>query len=118
MARVTDDDVKAIINTTRDTTPFIETANIIVSEELVGKGLSENRLKQIELYLSAHFVAITEENGALVRKKMGDADESYQLEKGKGFAMTRYGQQAIDLDTTGIIKNISQTEFTARFTVV
>jgi repressor of nif and glnA expression len=54
MSRVTEADVKAIIET--DITPltvFIDQAALLVSEVLEGKGLSEARLKEVERYLAA-----------------------------------------------------------------
>ena len=118
---VSDADVKAIIDTDRDTQPFINTATLIVTEELSGKGLSSDRLDAITLYLSAHFVCVTEERGGLRRSKLGDADESYVVPSSNevGFASTRYGQQAMILDTTGTLANVSAgAKLRARFTVI
>lgn len=100
---ITDADVKAIIDTDRDTSPFIVTANLIVTETLADKGLSADRLDQITLYLSAHFVCLTEERGGLVSSRLGDSSESYRAPAigSKGFETTRYGQQAMILDTSG-----------------
>lgn len=117
MPLVTDAEVKALIATTRDTTPFIASADLIVSENLAGLGLSDDRLKQIELYLAAHFVAVTEERGGLKSKKIGEASEGYAI-SGRGFSLTRFGQQAIDFDTSGTLKGISSAAYTARFMVV
>ncbi len=102
---ITDANVKAIIDTARDTTPFINTATIIADTLLSGKGLNSDLYDQIILYLTAHFVCITEESGGLKRSKLGDSDESYNIpsEKDSGFAFTRYGQQAMILDTTGTL---------------
>lgn len=118
MALVTSDEVKALIDTSRDVTTFIESADLIVSEDLVDKGLSADRLKQIELYLAAHFVAITEERGALTHAEIGDSNESYQIAKGKGYDMTRFGQQAMDFDTSGTLKTQTKAGKTAVFMVL
>ncbi len=117
-ARVNDEEVKVLIDTNRDTSPFIDDANLIVNENLVGKGFSDERLKLIEKYLAAHLVALTEERGGLTRYKNGDSSEEYQLVKGSGIAQTRYGQQAIMLDTTGTLQNLSRAGGTAEFRVV
>lgn len=118
MALVTDSEVKAIIDTALDTTTFITTAHLIVTEDLDGLGYSDDRLKQIELYLAAHFTALMEENGGLTRRKFGDSDESYALVKGNGLMMTRYGQQAMALDTSGKLKELNNTTLPALFTVL
>ena len=118
MLRVSDDEVKAVIQTNNTTIPFIDTANLIVTENLVGLGHSDGRLKQIELYLAAHFVAITEERGGLVRSATGDDAETYSDPKGKGFESTRYGQQAMALDTTGTLAKFGKNKLTATFEVV
>ncbi len=118
MALVTDSEVKAIIDTDRDTTPFIETADLIITENFATSGLTTARLTQIELYLSAHFVAITEEKGNLSEHGKGDSKEKYSMTFDRGLAMTRYGQQAIDLDTTGTLKSMARKGQDAQFRVV
>lgn len=106
---IVDADVKKIIDTNRDTTTFIATAQLVVDEELLGKGLTTLRLDQIVLYLAAHFTAITEENGGLHRKRMGESDETYKVpgDKDTGLEFTRFGQQALILDTTGTLAALS-----------
>ena len=121
MPRVTEGEVTAIVDTERHVTPFIDVAALIVDENLVGQGLSAARLKQIELYLAAHFTTVTEEKGSLVSSKSGDAEDTYfTRELGKGLAMTRYGQQALTLDSSGILSGLSKLvgSLKAQFRVV
>ncbi len=110
MARVSDPEVKQIIDTARDTTPFIDSANLIVDESLVGltPALSAARLKQVELYLAAHFTAITEERGALTESETADSSEGYEVKVGEGLKATRYGQQAILLDSSGTLESLAE----------
>ncbi len=119
--RVTDDEVHAIIQEIDDdvdTTPFIETANLVINEKLVGKGLTDAMLVKIELWLSAHFTTLDNEKGGLRSSKMGESDESYVWTRGgSGFGTTRYGLTAISLDFTGILQTLS-AQGAARFTVV
>ena len=115
---ISDAQVKAIITTDRDTTPFIVTADLIVTEDLTGQGYSAERIDQITLYLAAHFVAITEERGNLTKHTKGDASEEYAMELGSGLSLTRYGQQAMDLDTSGILKTQTSKQLKAQFRVV
>lgn len=114
--RVTHDEVNDIFETSTDTTPFIRTANLLVSEQLVGKGLSDARLREIELWLSAHYAAVSLEKGGLRTKVIGDARETYALQTGAGLGMTRYGQQAVAMDTTGLLRTLDKAK--ARFTVL
>lgn len=107
MARVTDCEVKEILNTEVDTTPFITTANLIVTEELGTSTLSDARLKQIELYLAAHFATLRDPQ--VKSEKVGDASVTYAVDsKGKGLETTAYGQTALALDTTGTLMNIDK----------
>lgn len=105
---ITDSQVKALIDTARDTTPFITVAQNIVSEDLAGKGLSSTRLNDIALYLAAHFVCITEEMGGLQESRIGGlagTSERYRTQdpKAVGYATTRFGQMVLTLDTSGTL---------------
>lgn len=101
---VLDKDVKAIIDTKRDCTPFIATASLIVSEETVISALSAARKDQIITYLAAHFVWNAESNG-LVMAEINKTRETYRTfsDKTYGLDTSRYGQLAIQLDTTGTL---------------
>lgn len=119
---VTDAEVKAVIPTDIDTTPFIATAHLFIDENLASAELSADRLKQVELYLAAHFVAITVEKGSLIRKRVGEASETYggfvQGLLGRGLQSTRYGQTAINMDTSGVLASMSSSNPPAEFRVV
>ncbi len=115
---VSDTDVKAIIDTNRDITPFIAHAVLIYTEELTLAGHSASRQDLITLYLAAHFVAITEERGGLKSSRTGDASESYADHYGPGLNLTRYGQHAIALETQGILAAMASTNNSARLSVV
>ena len=110
MARVTDLEVKEIIETLLDMTPFIGTATLIVDEDLVGQGLSDARLREIELYLAAHFTTLRERQ--LQSEEFGDAKDVFLGQVGKGLSSSIYGQQAIALDTTGELKSQGKTRAT------
>lgn len=89
----------------QDIAGFIKTGEVIVSEDLSGLGLSDDRLDQITKYLAAHFIILAVENGGLRRSRTGQQDESYLVPSSDrvGLASTRFGQQAIALDTTGTL---------------
>lgn len=105
---VLDKDVKVLIETNDDTTPFIEVANIVVTEDLADKGLSDDRLMFITRYLAAHFVCISEELGGLQEARIGGLAGTYERYRtqdptAKGYATTRFGQVAQMLDSSGTL---------------
>ena len=119
MALVTVADVKNLVNTNLNVDQFIETADLIVTEQLGEKGLSPRRLRQIELYLAAHFAVLAEERGALVRSKIGASEQEYAGKFGDGLLLTRYGQQAVTFDDSGTLASIAKpSKLKAQFDVV
>ncbi len=113
MARVTEADVKQIITTTLDPIDnFIETAHIIVNANLANNpscALSEDELKQIELYLSAHLIALTDGTSRqALSEKLGDASVGYGGAFGENLSYTQYGQTAKMLDRCGVLVNLGK----------
>lgn len=106
MARVTDAEVKEILDTDIDTTPFITTATLVVTEDLADEDYSSARLKEIELYLAAHYATLLEPQ--LQATRLGDASDTYQGQTGKYLEATKYGQQVQLLDTSGILTENSK----------
>lgn len=110
MARVTDAEVKEIIEVNPflipTTDPFITTANILVDELLLTLGYSDPLLKQIELYLSAHFTGMKQRQ--LDSEEFGDSENDYIGEVGKGLEFTQYGQQAKVLDFQGGLADVGK----------
>jgi len=122
MSRVSAADVRTLVElpSTVDVNFFISSASTYVESVLDGSGLSEAVLKQIETYIAAHFATMTYEKGGIRRKAVGDTSESYQTisEKLKGLALSRFGQQAITFDTTGILAAQGNANVKAEFRVV
>lgn len=83
------------------------TANNLVTTHLLNEGYSSDTLEQIEMYLAAHLVALSEEKGGLIRTQFGDAEEWYSDQYDTGLRMTRFGQTALALDSSGVLANIS-----------
>lgn len=110
--RVTVEEVEAILQPGTNNpsiAAFIATANLLVEEDLVGKGLSEARLKEIEKYLSAHFATVT--SGEFKWRKVGDAtDEFVKATMIAGLKGTTFGQQAVSLDTSGTLLSTDKIE--------
>ncbi len=118
-SRITVDELKEVVEAgDKDISIFIETAALVVAEDLSGADLTDARKRLIELYLAAHFFAVTEERGGLVRSSTGDGAETYADVYGKSFNSTRFGQQAISLDTTGVLANLGIGGAKAEFRVV
>lgn len=120
--RVTPEDVKEIISTeTADISSFILAANSIVENKLAtSSGLDDATLKEIERWLSAHFLAMLEDNARVVERETGESRDRYGENTrgvlGPGLNLTRYGQQAIVLDTSGTLASIGNK--IARLTMV
>lgn len=94
--RVIDAEVQVIKPVSIDTTPFIDAANLIVSDinTTCDKSFDEARLKQIELYLSAHFAGTFAPT--LVSEKFENAANVFQVGSTSlsGVMSDKYGQMA------------------------
>jgi len=112
-ARVSSAEVAAIIDYDStgitDITPFIAAATILVDKiAAFDTGIDATQLKEIERWLSAHFVAIRDPK--LTSQSANGASESYETNKTAfGLKLTRYGQQAIALDTSGYLTTIAES---------
>ena len=99
--RVTGDEVKEIFETelTADQmTPFIRAANsYIAGVDLANRGLSASLLKEIELWLSAHWACARDPR--LASETFGDATDKY-IQPGNG---SPYWEYAVQLDTSGTL---------------
>lgn len=101
MARTTDAAVQGIIDhdATISLTPFIEIANDLVTDLCTDSGYTAAKLELIERWLSAHFYHILDPQ--VVSEKAGPVGVNYQQKVDLGFNQTRYGQQAMRIDTAG-----------------
>lgn len=124
MLRVSPQELKTYLgqspNDDTDVTIFLDMASSLVDEELVGKGLSDNRLKYIELNLAAHYGILTIERGGLTRQKVGESEEGYRQDftSKPNLSMTRFGQQALALDTSGVLSKMDSPAGKAEFRVM
>lgn len=96
MARVTDTEVQAIKPVSINTDPFINAANLIVSDinAKCGKSFDETRLTQIELYLSAHYASSFAPS--VSSESFENAKNTYQVGSNSlsGVMSDKYGQMA------------------------
>jgi len=107
MARVSTSDVKALLIgselTDEQVEPFIETANVVVTNHCAGYSYDADVLKQIELWLSAHFVC--QADPQISREGVeGGTNVTYDGKTGMNLDSTRYGQQVKILDYKGTIR--------------
>ena len=102
--RITEDEVKKIISTSLDVGIFINVASRFVDEVLGGSSLSADRLGDIELYLASHLTALSEEGGGVTMQRVGSTTIQYSQLQGSQLSLTRFGQMALLLDTTGLLK--------------
>lgn len=109
-SRISEEEVKALLAPyaeSSDVTLFMEQALVLVDEELVGKGLSDSRLRIIELNLAAHFAVLSVERGGFAYQKSGLSEESYAVNREVvQFSSTRFGQQALAMDSTGSLNRL------------
>jgi hypothetical protein len=82
---------------------YIEVANEIVTDLLVGENLGSTRLELIERYYAAHLYAFTRQTIA-TDEKIGEVSVKFAGKYGQGLDATSYGQIVQDLDTTGKLR--------------
>lgn len=116
MARTTKELVEKIIELDAtvnggDISAFIETASALVDELCQPQGYSETRLELIERWLAAHFYAIRDPR--LTSEQAGSVQASYESKVDLGLQLTRYGQQALMLDTKGGLAALNNQPKTA-----
>ena len=99
---------------------FVDIANIIRVEDFSTASLSPGRLDMIELNLAAHFAVVSQEYGGLTSQTVGTSEERYHIFSDKlyGLASTRFGQQALALDTSGVLSTMTASPLKALFRVV
>ena len=107
MARVTEAEVEEIIDvdSSVDVAPFIAVATALVDKLFLGDPdcvLGAAILKEIERWLTAHFLAVSSKARQTVSEKDGEAAETFQSSVGPGgLAASHYGKQAMILDCCG-----------------
>lgn len=113
MSRTDSAAVCAVLDTELDDDqidPFIQTANIMVTEYLAGSdcGLSDALLKEIETYLAAHFVTLRDR---IVKSEAADGVKfDYQGATDMGLDSSQYGQTAQILDSCGKLTQLSDAD--------
>lgn len=108
--RVTQLEVSAIIQTKfTDLTPFITAANEVVTDKLGVTDLSALRLKEIERWMAAHFIAQSELQVA--SESISKASVTYLAKNyGEGLSSSTFGQVCISLDTTNTLVDLAKNK--------
>jgi hypothetical protein len=90
--------------TENEVSPFVETANLMVTAYLASTDQTADALREVETYLAAHFVSLRDR---LVKSEAaGGVRFDYQGETGMGLDSSHYGQTAKLLDSSGVLKEI------------
>jgi hypothetical protein len=104
--RTTEEAVGGIIELDEDIdlTPFIETANNIIDRVCLQSGYDDSTLELIERWLSAHFYSIRDPR--TISESVKGISERFEdgiggSSRSSGFSLTRYGRQAMLIDTDG-----------------
>ena len=110
MARVTPDEVKAIISMPEnfDFQPFIMAATSLVDNLVAPELDDQDLLKEVERWLAAHFSAVNNDNMTADSEDVDKASIKYQYKVDLRLDVTMYGQQAMILDTSGALARHNQ----------
>lgn len=111
MARTNEDAVGAVIDIDvgDDVQPYIDTANSLVTELCSDSGYSDGRLELIERWLSAHFYDINRPRSQREGVSPGPFQALEPVKVDLFFNNTKYGQQAVLLDTAGNLAGLQNT---------
>jgi len=99
----TTEQVRGIIDTDLEDSQIqacVDTANLMVSQYLSGRGLSQDHLDMIASWLGAHFIAVGPDRQIQSSSTLG-VSFTHAGKTGFNLDATTYGQQAKMLDTVG-----------------
>ena len=114
--RTTFTEVKIIMDTAledAEITSLIGYANRMVTNVLGAQGMTDELLKDIETYLSAHLIATGKERQTS-EEKVHDITVKYTGKYGDFLKMTTFGQQVLTLDTSGEFANSGKQDIVVK----
>lgn len=117
---VTSTDLEALVPGLNETQSqiFIDSAHAIVDGKITNAGYAPRTVYLIELYLAAHFASQSIDSGGVIAVTVGQSEERYSDPSNMlGIAKTRFGQQALSLDTLGILTDLAASPVKAIFKV-
>ena len=114
--RTTAEEVEAIIavESDIDLTPFITAASALVDDIATASGHDDTRLTLIETWLAAHFYTVYDPRPT--EEKAGSIWQMYQSKVALGLSTSHYGQQAMILDSSGLLRQYSEGKRTLSVT--
>jgi hypothetical protein len=106
VARTTEDKVGTVveIEAADDITPFITTANIMVTKVLGASGYDVDLMEIIERYYAAHLYRIFRPQ--VTSESVSGVSESITLSIGQQLKQTTYGQQVLIFDVDGYFNKL------------
>lgn len=113
MARVTKEEVLAIMSEeikVNDTqmNALIRSANAVINEAFRNStGTSAELLKELECWLTAHFITVSLAR-LVKRERLGEAEVEFAGKWGEGLHGTPYGQQLLLLDIEGRLAKLGR----------
>jgi len=106
--RTTDELVQGIIEVDSNIVldPFMTAANALINTIATDSGHSEEGLQLIETWLAAHFYAMRDPRS--VQEAAGDVQVTYQSKVDLNLSTSHYGQMAMVLDTSGLLRQLNK----------
>lgn len=89
------------VNPSHDLTPFIDSANALVTAECLASGYDDATLELIERWLSAHFYAVFAPRRSAESVGGAVSSQFEPIRVDLGLWNTKYGQQAMMVDYHG-----------------
>lgn len=121
MLLVTADDVRAVYETDRDDIaiqPFLDAAVAFVDDRLKGKGLSTGILKELQRYMAAHLMFVTDA-GVHDSLRVEDVSERFTRNPFQpGLLDSRWGRTAVSLDSSGTFAALTRAEPPAQLRII
>ncbi len=117
MVRTTQELVAGIIELDpriSDLSPFITAASLLVDEVDAKSDLASENLQVIETWLAAHFYAIRDPRSLV--EKAGSVSQTIESKVDLNLSVTRYGQMAMVLDTSGTLRALSNGRVSLKVT--
>lgn len=117
--RATEQAVLALMDTTltaKQITPFLESANAIVTGKCADGGYSTEVLELIERWLAAHLACALDPQ--IAEETAGAAKWKYEGQTGMGLKATRYGQNVMLLDYNGTLAELNDIKGVAEIKVL
>jgi hypothetical protein len=118
--RATEQAVLALMDTTltaEQITPFLESANVVVTGKCTDASYSAEVLELIERWLAAH-LASSAKSRQISGKKVGEASWEYAGKTGTVLDSTSYGQQVKLLDYKGTLADLSNIKGVAELKII